>query len=46
MVEVSTGMPLAERLDSLLATLADDGWSAHDDLTALTIDGAWVRRDG
>lgn len=46
MVEVSSAMPLAERLDALLATLEEDGWSAHDDLTALTIDGAWVRRDG
>jgi sigma-B regulation protein RsbU (phosphoserine phosphatase) len=45
LVEVSTSMPLAERLDALLADLDADGWAAHDDLTALTIDGAWVRRD-
>jgi phosphoserine phosphatase RsbU/P len=46
MVEVSSTMPLAERLNALLATLEEGGWSTHDDLTALTIDGAWVRRDG
>jgi phosphoserine phosphatase RsbU/P len=46
MVEGAKTMPLAERLDSVLAALDADGWSAHDDLTALTIDGAWVSHDG
>jgi sigma-B regulation protein RsbU (phosphoserine phosphatase) len=46
MVEGSKGMPLAERLNAVLAELDADGWSAHDDLTALTIDGSWVPRDG
>lgn len=46
MVEGSKTMPLAERLGTVLAALDADGWAAHDDLTALTIDGAWVRRDG
>lgn len=46
LVEVSTNMPLAERLGALLADLDADGWEAHDDLTALAIDGTWVRRDG
>lgn len=46
MVEGSKTMPLSERLDTVLAALDADGWAAHDDLTALTIDGAWVRRHG
>lgn len=46
MVEGSKTIPLAERLDGVLAALDADGWSAHDDLTALTIDGTWVPRNG
>ncbi len=44
MVEVSAATPIGERLESVLAELQAGGWSAHDDLTALTIDGAWIHR--
>ena len=46
MVEVSSATPLAERLEAVLEELESVGWQAHDDLTALTIDGTWIRRNG
>ena len=46
MVEVSSGAPLATRLRDVLSELDQDGWEARDDLTVLTIDGAWVPRHG
>ncbi|MFQ5785536.1 MAG: PP2C family protein-serine/threonine phosphatase [Alphaproteobacteria bacterium] len=45
LVEVLAELPLAERLEALLAELDRDGWEARDDLTVLTIDDAWVKRD-
>ena len=46
MVEVSSGAPLATRLRDVLYELDQDGWEARDDLTVLTIDGAWVPGNG
>jgi sigma-B regulation protein RsbU (phosphoserine phosphatase) len=42
MVEASADVPLAERVRRLLAKLDQDGWEAGDDLTVLTVDGAWM----
>jgi phosphoserine phosphatase RsbU/P len=44
MVEASADMPLATRVQALLAELDQSGWEAGDDLTVLTVDGAWMPR--
>jgi sigma-B regulation protein RsbU (phosphoserine phosphatase) len=42
MVEASAEIPLADRVRRLLSELDQDGWQAKDDLTVLTVDGAWL----
>jgi sigma-B regulation protein RsbU (phosphoserine phosphatase) len=42
MVEASAEVRLADRVRTLLAELDQDGWEAADDLTVLTVDGAWM----
>lgn len=43
LIEALAELPLARRLEALLATLDQDGgWEARDDLTVLAIDDAWV----
>ncbi len=44
LVESHADLPLAERLNALLAELDHEGWEARDDLTVLAIDDAWVGR--
>jgi sigma-B regulation protein RsbU (phosphoserine phosphatase) len=46
LVESHADLPLAERLNALLAELDHEGWEARDDLTVLAIDDAWVGRHG
>lgn len=46
MVEVAAEEPLSIRLAKVLAELDKGGWEARDDLTVLTIDGAWVPGNG
>ena len=43
LVEGLADLPLAERIEGLLAELDHEGWEARDDLTVLGIDDAWVR---
>lgn len=46
LIEALAELPLARRLEALLATLDQDGgWEARDDLTVLAIDDAWVATD-
>ena len=45
LLEVFTDTSLAQRVQAVLDELSSDGWEAKDDLTVLTIDGAWVRHD-
>ena len=46
LIEALAELPLARRLEALLATLDQDGgWEARDDLTVLAIDDAWVAAD-
>lgn len=42
MVEGLSALPLAARLEALLAELDGAGWQVRDDLTVLAIDDAWV----
>jgi len=46
MIEALAALPMAERMDTLLSELAQEGWSLRDDLTVLAIDDAWVESHG
>ena len=44
LVEVNASEPPAKRVEAIIQMLDDEaGWAAHDDLTVLAIDDAWVR---
>lgn len=44
LLESMAGLPLRERLSTLLADLDQEGWEVRDDLTVLAIDDTWIRR--
>ena len=44
LVEINAAEPPAKRVEAIIQMLDDEaGWNAHDDLTVLAIDDAWVR---
>ena len=46
LVEINASEPPAKRVETIIQMLDDEaGWAAHDDLTVLAIDDAWVRYD-
>lgn len=46
LVEVNAAEPPAKRVEAIIQMLDEEaGWAAHDDLTVLAIDDAWVRHD-
>jgi sigma-B regulation protein RsbU (phosphoserine phosphatase) len=46
LVEVHAAEPPAKRVEAIIQMLDEEaGWDAHDDLTVLAIDDAWVRHD-
>lgn len=46
LVEIHATEPPAKRVEAIIQMLDEEaGWDAHDDLTVLAIDDAWVRHD-
>lgn len=46
LVEIHAAEPPARRVEAIIQMLDEEaGWDAHDDLTVLAIDDAWVRQD-
>ncbi len=46
LVEINAAEPPAKRVEAIIQMLDEEaGWDAHDDLTVLAIDDAWIRHD-